>query len=152
MAASYPERMSSKLRFAILATYGALWMTGCHWLALHYFFGTSSDFGPVQNPWAPAVLRVHGWIAVISVYLLGWLTASHIMERWPNTIRRASGIAIASLAFVLVVTGYALYYTTDRLHDAAGFVHEVLGVAAIAFALAHWRRYRVARRSRLLAE
>lgn len=135
-----------------MATFGALWVSGCYWLLLHYFFSRPSDFGPVQNPWAPSILRIHGWIAVAGVYLLGWITASHIGQRWPQTIKRVSGVAVASLGGILAVTGYALYYTTDRLHDAAGFVHETLGGVAIVFALTHWRRYRVARRSRLIAE
>ena len=64
-------------------------------------------------------------------------------------IKRVSGIGIASVAAILALTGYALYYTTDRLHDVAGTVHEVLGGAAILLALAHWRPHRRARRSRL---
>ena len=41
---------------------------------------------------------------------------------------------------VLVLSGYALYYTTEGFHDVAATVHEVLGVVAIVFALAHWFR------------
>ncbi len=134
-----------------MAIFGLLWLSGCYWLVLHYFFASASDFGPLQNPWEPVVLRIHGWLAVGGVYLLGWVTARHVSERWPHTIKRASGIAITGLALLLVITGYALYYTTDRLHDDAAFVHELLGGAAIAFALTHWRRYRAGRRSRVLA-
>jgi hypothetical protein len=60
-------------------------------------------------------------------------------------MKRVSGLAIASVAAVLALTGYALYYTTESLHDAAGVVHEVVGGAAILFALTHWRRYRPSR-------
>lgn len=133
-----------------MATFGALWLSGCYWLVLHYFFARPSDFGPVQHPWAPLILRIHGWIAVAGVFLLGWLTARHVSDRWPHMIKRASGVAVASVAAALALTGYALYYTTDGLHDAAGVAHEVLGGVAILFALVHWRRHRLARRSRLL--
>ena len=87
-------------------------------------------------------LRIHGWIAVVSVFLLGWVTARHVSDLWPQTIKRVSGIAVAGVAIILALTGYALYYTTDRLHDVAGIVHEVLGMTAVLFALTHWRRYR----------
>ena len=40
---------------------------------------------------------------------------------------------------ILVISGYALYYTTDRLHDTSATAHEVLGTLAIVFALVHWR-------------
>jgi hypothetical protein len=147
MAFAYPQRMSPGLRSAVMATFGGLWLSGCYWLVLHYFFAHPSDFGPIQNPWAPLVLRIHGWIAVVGVFLLGWITARHVSDRWPQMVKRASGISVAAAAIVLALTGYALYYTTDRLHDVAGVVHEALGAAGILFALTHWRRYRPASRA-----
>jgi len=147
MAAAYPERMSVGLRSAVMLTFGALWLSGCYWLVLHYFFAQPSEFGPVQHPWGPLILRIHGWIAVAGVFLLGWVTARHVTDRWAQMIRRSSGIAMASVAAVLGLTGYALYYTTDGMHDAAGVTHEVIGGAAFLFALTHWRRYRPAGRS-----
>jgi len=126
-----------------MAILGGLWLSGCCWLVLHYFFWQPSDFGAVQHPWAPVVLKIHGWIAVASVFLLGWLTARHVSDRWPQNAKRASGVAIASVAIVLALTGYALYYTTDRLHDVAGLAHEIIGGSAILLAVMHWKRRRV---------
>jgi len=57
---------------------------------------------------------------------------------------------MASVAGVLAISGYALYYTTDGLHNGAAAVHELVGGVAVLFALTHWRRYRAAGRSRLL--
>jgi hypothetical protein len=150
MAVQYPQRMSAGLRWAVTLTFGVLWLSGCEWLILHYFFAQPADFGPVQHPWAPLILRIHGWIAVAAVFLLGWITARHVSDRWPQMVKRVSGVGIASVAAILALTGYALYYTTDRLHDLAGAIHEVLGGAAVLLALVHWRPYRRARRSRLL--
>jgi hypothetical protein len=141
--------MSTGLRSAVIVAFGALWVTGCYWLVLHYFFARPSDFGPIENPWGATVLRIHGWIAVSGVFLLGWVTARHVSERWPQMIKRVSGIAMASVAALLGLTGYALYYTTDKIHDAAGVAHEVIGVAALLFALTHWRRYGPGRRGSL---
>ena len=138
--------MSTGLRSTVIAIYGLLWLTGGFWLVLHFFFSRLSDFGPVQHPWGAVILRIHGWIAVGGVFLLGWVTARHVSDRWPQMIKRASGLAMASVAGLLAITGYALYYTTDGLHDVAGVIHEVIGGAAILFALTHWRRYRPARR------
>jgi hypothetical protein len=141
VATSYPQRMSTGLRSAVFVTFGALWASGCYWLVLHYFFARTSDFGLLQHPWAPLVLRIHGWIAVAAVFLLGWVTARHVSDRWPQVIKRTSGLAIASVSAVLAITGYALYYTTDGLHDGAGIVHEIIGGVAVLFALTHWRRF-----------
>jgi hypothetical protein len=142
MAAVFPQRMSLGLRSAVMVAFGALWLTGCLWLLLHYFFAQQTDFGPVENRWSPVILRIHGWIAVSGIFLLGWVTARHVSDRWPQMIKRASGISMATIAVILALTGYALYYTTDRLHDSAGVTHEIIGVAAFLFALTHWRRYR----------
>src|ERR1700730_7246826 len=150
MAAQYPQRMSAGQRWAVMLTFGALGVSGCEWLILHYFFAQPADFGLVQHPWAPLILRIHGWIAVAAVFLLGWITARHVSDRWPQMIKRVSGVGIAAAAGILALSGYALYYTTDRLHDVAGATHEVLGGAAILLALAHWRPHRRARRSRLI--
>jgi hypothetical protein len=142
MAVQYPQRMSEGLRWAVYVTFGALWASGCYWLVLHYLFARETDFGLAQHPWGPMVLRVHGWIAVGSVFLLGWITARHVSDRWPQVIKRVSGLAIASVAAVLAVTGYALYYTNDVLHDDAGTVHQFIGAVAVLLALTHWRRHR----------
>lgn len=150
MAAQFQQRMSGGLRLAVMLIFGGLWLSGCYWLLLHYFFARASQFGPVQHPWEPVILRVHGWIAVAGVFLLGWITAQHVSDRWQQAIKRVSGVAIASVAAILAVTGYALYYTTDRLHDIAGAAHEVVGGTAVLLALTHWRRHRPVRRSRLL--
>jgi hypothetical protein len=149
MAAAYPQRMSAGLRSAVMVTYGALWLSGCYWLILHFFFAQPTDFGPVQNPWAPLILRVHGWIAVAGVFLLGWVTARHVSDRWPQMIKRVSGISMLTVCVTLGLTGYGLYYTTDRLHDGAELAHEVIGAVASVFALTHWRRYKVAKRRSL---
>jgi hypothetical protein len=142
MATVFPQRMSLGLRSAVIAAFGGLWFTGCLWLLLHYFSAQPTDFGPVENPWSPVILRIHGWIAISGVFLLGWITARHVSDRWPQMVKRASGISMATVAVILALTGYALYYTTDRLHDLAGVTHEIIGVAAFLLALTHWRRYR----------
>jgi fucose 4-O-acetylase-like acetyltransferase len=134
-----------------MVTSGALWLSGCYWLVLHYFFSQASEFGPVQSSWAPSVLRIHGWIAVASVFLLGWVTARHVSDRWYQTQKRVSGLSMVSVAALLALTGYALYYTTDGLHDVAADAHEALGAAAVIFSLIHWRRRRSVRRSPFLA-
>jgi len=142
MAANLPTPMRSGQRAALYLIFGGLWASGCFWLILHEFFARAGAFGPVPHPWEPPLLRLHGWMAVGGVFLLGWITARHVSDRWPQTIKRLSGLAVAGVASILALSGYALYYTTDALHDAAAVAHEVLGAAAILFALAHWRRYR----------
>jgi hypothetical protein len=131
--------MSRSLRLATFTLLATLWTSGCVWIVLHYAFAQRTDFGPTPNPWEPVVMRVHGWAAVGGVFLLGWIGSGHISERWFNRRNRTSGLWLMGSAAVLVISGYALYYTTDRLHDTAGVVHEIIGVAALLIALTHWR-------------
>ena len=132
--------MPPALRRAIYFVCTLLWVSGCVWLVVHFAFPTATDFGPAPNPWEPVILRIHGWSAVVGVFLLGWVTAGHISDRWRRSRNRVSGFSLAGFAVLLVLSGYALYYTTDRFHDGAAILHEVLGVVAIAFALTHWWR------------
>jgi hypothetical protein len=134
--------MSRQLRAAIFATFAALWLSGVLWLVLHLAWAEQTAFGPAPNPWEAPALRIHGWLAVGGVFLLGWLGREHISERWTGPVQRISGYSLSAAALVLVLSGYALYYTTDHLHDLAAIAHELLGAAAIVLALAHWQRRR----------
>jgi heme A synthase len=131
--------MSTALRRLIYTICTLLWLSGCAWLVVHFFFPLAKDFGPVPNPAEPWLLRVHGWIAMGAVFLFGWITSEHISDRWRKPHNRVSGLSLAAFVSILTISGYALYYTTDHLHEVAAVVHEVLGALAIGFALAHWR-------------
>jgi hypothetical protein len=144
MSAVRPMRMSAGLRAALYATFGLLWLSGCGWLALHEFFEPVTEFGPTPHPWEPVLLRVHGVIAVAGDFLLGWMSPVHVVERWRQRRKMTSGIVTAATAALLVLSGYALYYFTDRAHTASSMIHETIGAAAIVVALIHWRRFTAA--------
>jgi hypothetical protein len=142
--------MSAMLRLALLSTCALLWLSGCAWLLLHFAFPQAGEFGPLPNPWEPLLMRVHGAIAVAGVFLLGCVAAGHLAERWGGAHNRGSGVALAVSAVLLVISGYALYYSTGTVHDIAARAHEVLGVASLVAALAHWWRSAAARAARTL--
>ena len=144
-AASLRTPVSPRLRALIFSAAALLWLSGVVWLALHYGFAQRTDFGPLPNPWEPAVMRVHGLLAVGGVFLLGWIMAGHVSERWRTRVRRSSGLLLTVSAAVLILSGYALYYTAGSPHEIAAFAHEAIGVAVLVAALAHWWRRRTAR-------
>jgi hypothetical protein len=127
-------------RAVIYTVCGLLWVTGVAWLVLHYEFQGHNEFADLPNPAEPALMRVHGLVAVAGVFLCGWLTAAHVMPRWSLGRNRTSGLVLAGCVVVLVVSGYALYYTTAALHTQASVLHQVLGVLALVAALTHWLR------------
>jgi hypothetical protein len=138
--------MSPALRRALYAAFGLLWLTGCAWLVLHYFFRTSGEFGPTPHPWEPGVLTVHGIVAMLALFLFGWVSGGHIGPNWRPRLRRTSGIWLTSLLGALVITGIANIYAPEgALHANSTLVHEVLG-AAIALPLV-WHFFKSRRRT-----
>jgi hypothetical protein len=130
--------MTRRLRAMILAASLLLWLTGACWLLVHLAFPGHNEFGPLPNPLEAPLMRLHGVIAVVVVFLFGWVSASHIGARWSALTNRRSGLWLLGITIVLLVSGYALYYTTGALHDGAAQLHRWLGVAALAVALSHW--------------
>jgi hypothetical protein len=137
--------MARGMRVAVLAAGAVLWLTGALWLVAHLAFPQHNEFGWLPNPSEAPLMRVHGLIAVVAVFLFGWIGAGHMLARWSASANRVSGLWLAGCAIVLVVSGYALYYTTGPLHAGAAVLHEGLGLLAIVAAVTHWRRIRAAR-------
>jgi len=135
-------RTPRALRATIYSIAALLWLSGAFWLVLHYSLQQSTPFGPLPNPWEAPLMRVHGLVAVCAVFLIGWMTASHVTTRWTSDRNRRSGLALGVTVLLLVFSGYALYYTTGFPQDAAVLAHEVLGVFAPLAAIAHWWRNR----------
>ncbi|OLB15537.1 MAG: hypothetical protein AUH10_01500 [Gammaproteobacteria bacterium 13_2_20CM_66_19] len=137
--------MSSPLRAAVFAGCALLWLSGAVWLVVHLTLEQPTPFGPLPSPWEPLLLKVHGLLAVVGVFLLGWIMADHLTERRKLGRNYRSGVLLAGTAALLVLTGYALYYTTATVHEVAARTHEFLGVGSLLLALAHWWRARPAR-------
>ena len=137
--------MARGMRAAVLGAAALLWLTGALWLVAHFAFPQHNEFGALPNPSEAPLMRVHGLIAVAAVFLFGWIGAGHIYARWSASANRVSGLWLGGCAIVLVVSGYALYYTTGPWHGGAAVLHEGLGVLAIVAAMAHWRRIRLGR-------
>jgi hypothetical protein len=130
------------LRATLYSVGALLWVSGAVWLVLHYVFPQSTPFGPLPNPWEARLMRAHGLIAVCAVFLIGWMMAAHVTARWASERNRRSGLLLGGAALLLILSGYALYYTTGSPHDAAALAHEAIGVLSPIAALAHWWRNR----------
>jgi hypothetical protein len=85
------------------------------------------------------LLLLHGISSIAAMYLLGWITARHVLRWWTSGMRRLSGGVLAAMLLLLVASGFALFFVSeDKWQHAAALVHEVLGVAVTAFAVQHW--------------
>jgi hypothetical protein len=131
--------MPARKRFAIYTVFGALWLSGCAWLLLDQFFESKGQFGMMPHPWEPPILLVHGIIAILSMYLLGWISARHVLRWWPGRLRRLSGASLGAVMALLTSSGFALFFLSDdRWQRLAAVAHDVLGLGITAFAVQHW--------------
>jgi hypothetical protein len=65
-----------------------------------------------------------------------------VIARWSSDRNRRSGFVLGGAAVLLILSGYALYYTTGSSHDAAALAHQAVGVLSPVAALGHWWRNR----------
>ena len=109
------------------------------WLLLDEFFAKRGEFGITPHPMEAPLLLLHGVVAIISMYLFGWITARHVLRWWPARRRRLSGGALAAFLAVLAASGFALFFLIDdaSLHIAT-LIHDACGLAVAVFAIQHW--------------
>ena len=109
--------MTPGLRAGVFGVCALLWISGIAWLVLHLGFEPRNEFGPLPHPWEAPLMRVHGLVAVAGVFLLGWLGAGHVLERWRQSAQPHLRMALLwAVRCCLVFSGYALYYSVGPLH------------------------------------
>ena len=146
MAGEYGSLLSRRISVALLAALAVLWVSGVIWLLLHYVFAQPGEFGVVRHPLEAPVLLVHGVIAMLALFLLGWFAGRHAGAASSGR-RVGSGWLLTVLTTVLVVAGCAQLFLTSAIWQAnIAVVHEVLGVALLLPVFVHGRRASAASR------
>ncbi|MEP6484366.1 MAG: hypothetical protein ABJB01_07945 [Rudaea sp.] len=131
--------------YAILIT---TWLSGAVWLVLHYFFARRGEFGAEPNPFEFWILALHGACAFATLWLAGWIWTTHIEPWWRGGRRRRnSGVVLISVALILIVSGYLLYYASgDALREWTALVHWIVGLIAAIPMIVHALRSALYRR------
>ena len=144
-----PIRIGKAYRRTVNSIVAGLWATGALWLVYHYLLRQPGEFGPETHSLEPWWLRLHGAFAFGTLWSIGLLSASHLLNGWASRRRRWSGSTLLATAIVLSLSGYLLYYAGDEgLRAVTSVLHWGLGLAApLAFA---WHRYLSARGNGLL--
>lgn len=131
-------------RIGIYAAGALLLITGAAWLALHYSVGAGA--GELPHPAQAWLLRGHGLVGFVGLFLFGVLAAAHVPQGWRLTRRhrwagqRNSGVALCALAVLLSLSGYLLYYfAPEGVRAALGWAHTAAGVAMAVLVLFHRR-------------
>ncbi len=139
-------KLGPRHRTALYVAVGAVWLTGLGWLLLRWFGGGTDAFGPVRHPWEPAVLKVHGAVAMAFMVVFGTLIPVHMKRSWALKRNRLSGVLLAGLCVFLIASGWGLYYLgEDGGRELVARLHWVLGLTLPAGICAHiliWRMRR----------
>jgi hypothetical protein len=139
--------LSRRISMALLLALASLWMSGVLWLVLHYLLATPGEFGETRHPFEAPVLLVHGLVAMLVLFVLGWFTARHAQPVRSGQ-RRPSGWWLAVAMAALVATGcLQLFLVGDALHSVLSLGHEVLGAALVLPVLVHGGRFSALRRA-----
>jgi hypothetical protein len=116
----------------------ALFATGALWIVFHYFVTVPSEFGEHRHPLETWWLRLHGAAAMAFLVVFGTLLSVHIRGAWRLGRNRVTGVVMLSLASLLVVSGYGLYYSGEEtLRQWTSVVHWIIGLAALPAMVAH---------------
>ena len=130
--------LSRRQRAWIYGVLGALWGSGALWLVAHYFFPARGDIGDTPGSAEPWLRALHGAAAFATLWLCGWMWATHVRPWWKNGKRRSSGVLLSAAIALLIVSGYLLYYAADEtLRHWIAVLHWVIGLLLGAIVIVH---------------
>ncbi|HTN51990.1 MAG TPA: hypothetical protein VML50_06270 [Anaeromyxobacter sp.] len=118
--------------------------TGLLWLPVHYLWGSGA--GELPHPLEPWLMRGHGAAVLAAVFAAGTVASGHAQRGWLLGRKRASGVALWSLAAFLAASGFALsYLVPEGWRPAAGWAHAAAGLGAFLVGALHARPSRSGR-------
>jgi hypothetical protein len=138
---AFALRLSPAFRYAVYATFALLFLSGAVWLVADGLKDGAN--GELWQQVAASLLMTHGGSAMIALMMLGALIPVHMRFGWRARRNLATGIVMATVTAILVVTAFGLYYFgVEGARAVAGDLHTWLGVASPALLLAHiwWGR------------
>jgi hypothetical protein len=138
-------RLSPAFRNALYATFAILFLTGGVWLIADGLKDSAN--GEFWQQIAATLLMTHGGSAMVTLMMLGALVPLHMRYGWRARKNLSTGIAMATVGAILIVTAFGLYYFgAEGARAIAGDVHTWLGVASPVLLVAHiWWGRRTAR-------
>jgi hypothetical protein len=113
-------RLERGLRWSIYTIVTALFATGVAWWVL--------DEGPSMA--RLYLIAAHGLAAMAFLVALGAILVGHVREGWRRRLNRASGTLVLTIAGLLILTAFGLYYVgSDALRSLASTLHIFVGFA-----------------------
>jgi len=137
-------RLKTTFRYWIYAVFSVLLATGAAWLVADW----QKDADEAWQQASASLLMIHGGAAMLALMALGALVPLHLLRAWHARKNLVSGITVAAVNAMLIVTAFGLYYLGSEtvrpwmswIHIGAGFflalmlpLHILLGRRARAF-------------------
>jgi hypothetical protein len=136
-------QLRSSFRYWTYAVFSVLLLTGAAWLVADW----QKDADEAWQQAAANLLMIHGGAAMLALMALGALIPLHLLRAWRARKNLVSGLIVATVNAVLIVTAFGLYYLGSEvvrpwmswIHIATGFflalmipLHIMLGRRARA--------------------
>ncbi len=133
-------RMARWHRWTTYATLSLCAASGVAWFSRSTCWHAAPS---TARPWWVA----HGVTAVFAAAVIGGAVVQHVVVTWRSARGRWSGAINAAMLAGLVASALYLMYGAEAGHDAAHWIHSLLGIAAIVAFAWHvvWGRTRVPR-------
>jgi hypothetical protein len=118
-------RLKSTFRYWTYAVFSVLLLTGAAWLVTDW----QKDAGEAWQQASANLLMIHGGAAMLALMALGALIPLHLLRAWHARRNLASGITVASVNVVLIVTAFGLYYLgSETVRPWISWIHIAAGV------------------------
>jgi hypothetical protein len=135
-----PMRLNQRHERWLYAIAALIFLSGLGWLADHYLFAGSAEFGDAHAPSELWWLRLHGAAAMAGLVVFGSLFPGHIARALRSSANRRSGLVMLSIVISLILTGWCLYYVGDEeTRPWISMVHWLVGIMAGAGLVLHVR-------------
>lgn len=121
--------MSRRTALLLHAVTFLLTASGLVYAAMHYLMEPVDPFAVVNHPLEPYMLQAHLVAAPVLVFLIGVILHSHILLKHENGVisGRRSGLLLAWLFGVMVLSGYLLQVFTSTGHRLLFWLHLCSG-------------------------
>lgn len=103
--------LSPRHRQSIYVAVTLLCVSGLAWLGARYGLRSDPELPHPLEVWA---LKLHGAGAMLGLLGIGSVLPQHVRFAWRARRNRTSGAVLFSIAAILIVTSYGLYYASDE--------------------------------------
>lgn len=118
--------LSRRQKFFLYSAFGLLWITGLPWLWMS------------PSVWRTMLMEIHGAAAMGFLLCFGAVLLQHVPAGLKQPRQRPSGFWLLSGCWILVVTGWGLYYLgNEPWRQAASWIHRVVGALIPLLILTH---------------